>query len=100
MFKQTALASLGAIDNTFAASGQTSRFHWNTCSPKMFRHFMEPKKPVENLPIVVVIPLPARTAELAKLLCDPHNCRSELGHSDFGNDGKSKIGRSPGVYES
>ena len=28
---------------------------------------MEPKDPVENLPTVVVIPIPARTAEFAKL---------------------------------
>ena len=32
-------------------------------------------------------------------LCDPHNCRSELGHSDFGHDGKSKTGRSPSVVK-
>ena len=33
-------------------------------------------------------------------LCDPHNCRSEFGHSDCGHDGKPKIGKSLGVYES
>ena len=34
----------------------------------MFRHLMEPKDPVENLPTVVVIPIPALTAEFANLL--------------------------------
>ena len=67
MSEHIALASSGAIDNTFAASGHLSRFHWNTCSPKMFRHLMELKDPVENLPTVVFIPMPARTAEFANL---------------------------------
>ena len=67
MFDYIALASSGAIDNTFAESGQKSRLHWNTCTPKMFRHFMEPKDPVENLLTVVVIPIPARTAEFSNL---------------------------------
>ena len=31
----------------------------------MFRHLMEPKDPVENPPTVVVIPIPAHTAEFA-----------------------------------
>ena len=67
MFKHFALASSEAIDNTFAASGHLLRLHWNTCSPKMFRHLMEPDDPVENLPTVVVIPIPARTAEISNL---------------------------------
>ena len=33
----------------------------------MFRHLMEPKDPVENLPTVVAIPIPARTAEFANV---------------------------------
>ena len=33
----------------------------------MFRLLMEPKNPVENLPTVVVIPIPTRTAEFADL---------------------------------
>ena len=65
MFKQIALASSEALDNTFAASGHLSLLHWKTCSPKLFRHLIEPKDPVENLLTVVVIPIPARTAEFA-----------------------------------
>ena len=67
MFKHIALASSAAIDNTFAVSGRLSRLHWNTCSPKMFRHLMEPKVPVEKLATVAVIPILARTAEFANL---------------------------------
>ena len=67
MFQYIALASSGAINNTFAESGQISHLHWNTCSPEMFRHLTEPKDPVQNLPTVVVIPIPARTAEIANL---------------------------------
>ena len=51
--------------------------------------------PVENLPTVVVT-----HSRIRQPLCDPHNCRSELGHSDFEHVGKTEIGRSPGVYES
>ena len=38
-------------------------------------------------------------SKILQPLCDPHNSRSEFGHSEFGHDGKSKFGRSPGVYE-
>ena len=65
MFKHIAMASSVAIENIFAASGHLSRLHWNTYSPKMFRHLMEPEDPVENLPTVVVIPILDRTAEFA-----------------------------------
>ena len=66
-FKHIALASSEAIDKTFAASGRLSPLQWKTCSPKKFRHLMELKDPVENLPTVVVIPISARTAEFANL---------------------------------
>ena len=56
--------------------------------------------PVENPPTVGVIPIDGRTLELASLWSsDPHNGQSELGQSNFGHDGKSKVGRSPGVSE-
>ena len=68
MFKHLALASSAPIGNTFAVSGHLSHLHWNTCSPQKFRHLMEPKDSVENLPTVVVIPIPARTAEFDNVL--------------------------------
>ena len=56
--------------------------------------------PVENLPTVVVIPIPVRKTEFANLFVTLTIAGRNLATLTFGNDGKSKLGRSPGVYES
>ena len=56
--------------------------------------------PVENLPTVVVIPIPACTAEFPNLFVTLTIAGRNLATPNFGHDGKSKVSRPPGVYES